>query len=66
MEDRVPLLERLWNILLNQGILSTPPWHKEVVTARIPKADAERSNAIPLEQLRKELLGEPGLQKPSE
>ena len=59
VEDRIELLGRLWDSLLDAGCLPpAPAWHAAEVTRRIARADAEPGSAIPLEQLRQELLGE--------
>lgn len=59
VEDRIELLGRLWNSLLDSGNLPTAPeWHRREIANRIARADAEPGTAIPLEQLRKELLGD--------
>jgi putative addiction module component (TIGR02574 family) len=57
--DRIELLGRLWDSLLDSG--SLPPaaeWHRREVANRIARADAEPGTAIPLERLREELLGD--------
>ena len=56
--DRVELLGRLWDSLLATG--DPPPmpeWHAHEIARRVARADAEPGTAIPLEQLREELLG---------
>jgi putative addiction module component (TIGR02574 family) len=59
VEDRIELLGRLWDSLLDSGNLPpTPEWHRREVASRIARADAEPGTAIPLERLREELLGE--------
>lgn len=57
--DRIKLLGRLWDSLLDSGNLPPPPeWHRREVASRIAHADAEPGTAVPLDQLRKELLGD--------
>jgi putative addiction module component (TIGR02574 family) len=57
--DRIELLGRLWDSLLDsEGLPPTPEWHRSEVANRIARADAEPGTAIPLEGLRKELLGD--------
>ena len=59
VEDRVELLERLWDSLLDAGCaLPTPAWHVREVAHRVARAGAEPGTAIPLEQLREELTAE--------
>jgi putative addiction module component (TIGR02574 family) len=56
--ERIELLGRIWDSLLNAGGLPPlPEWHAREVARRIARADAEPGTAIPLEQLRRELLG---------
>jgi len=57
--ERVELLGRLWDSLLDVG--GPPPmpeWHALEVARRIARADTEPGSAIPLEQIRQELLGD--------
>jgi putative addiction module component (TIGR02574 family) len=57
--DRIELLGRLWDSLLDSGsALPTPSWHTIEVARRVARADAEPGSAIPLEDLRNELFGE--------
>jgi len=57
--DRIELLGRLWDSLLDSGNLPpAPEWHCREVASRIARADAEPGTAIPLEQLREELRGD--------
>jgi putative addiction module component (TIGR02574 family) len=59
VEDRVELLGLLWDSLLDAGSFPpAPAWHGAEVARRIARADAAPGAAIPLEQLRQELLGE--------
>jgi putative addiction module component (TIGR02574 family) len=56
--DRVELLGRLWDSLIDSGELPPmPEWHAREVARRVARADAEPGTAIPLERLREELLG---------
>jgi putative addiction module component (TIGR02574 family) len=57
--DRIELLGRLWDSLLDSGSLPpTPEWHYREVARRVARADAEPGMAILLERLREELLGD--------
>jgi putative addiction module component (TIGR02574 family) len=59
VEERVELLGRLWDSLLDAGGLPPmPEWHAREVAERIARADAEPGRGIPLDQLREELLGD--------
>jgi putative addiction module component (TIGR02574 family) len=59
VEERVELLGRLWDSLLDAGGLPPmPEWHAREVARRIARADAQSGTAIPLEQLRRELQGD--------
>jgi len=56
--QRVELLAQVWDNLLEPGAtLPFPEWHLREIERRIARADAEPGTAIPLEQLRAELLG---------
>ena len=56
VEERLSLLGRLWDSLLDAGPPPTPAWHLDVVRQRIAAADADPAASIPLEQLRAKLL----------
>ncbi len=59
VEDRVELLGRLWDSLLDAtGLPTMPAWHTTEVARRIANAEAHPGAAIPLAQLRQELLGD--------
>ena len=59
LEDRVELLGRLWDSLLDtSGLPPMPNWHAPEVARRIELANAQLGSAIPLQQLRQELLGD--------
>jgi putative addiction module component (TIGR02574 family) len=56
--QRLELLGRIWDSLIGHGQVPAPPaWHLEEVERRIARAKAEPGTAIPLEELRAELLG---------
>lgn len=60
-EERLTLLGRLWDSLLDSGELPpVPAWHIAELQRRIAEADSHPETAITLEQLRSELQrGEP-------
>ena len=60
VEERVELLGRLWDSLLDAGGLPPmPEWHAHEVAQRIARADAEPGRGISLDRLREELLAGP-------
>jgi putative addiction module component (TIGR02574 family) len=57
VDDRLQLLGRLWDSLLESDNLpATPAWHIRELERRVAEADTHPESAIPLEQLRSELL----------
>ncbi len=56
VEDRLTLLGRLWDSLLDEGPPPAPPWHLEVVRRRVAEADANPAASIPLDDFERELL----------
>lgn len=58
VDERLTLLGRIWDSLLDAGPPPVPAWHLEEVRRRIAAADANPSASIPLEEFEKELLGE--------
>ncbi len=59
VSERIELLGRIWDSLIDSGRLPPPPaWHLDEIKRRIARADAQPGTGIPLEQLRKELLGD--------
>ncbi len=57
VEERLILLGRLWDSLLDAGPPPIPPWHLEEVRRRVAAADADPSASIPLDDLRRQLQG---------
>lgn len=57
VDERLTLLGRLWDSLLDAGPPPVPAWHLDVVRQRAALADADPGASIPLEDLRRELLG---------
>ena len=58
VDERLTLLRRLWDSLLDDGPPPVPAWHLEEVRRRIAAVDADPAASIPLEELRRELLEE--------
>lgn len=57
VEERLTLLGRLWDSLLDSDKLPPiPAWHIRVLEQRLADADSHPETAIPLDQLRDELL----------
>ncbi len=56
VDERLTLLGRLWDSLLDTSSLPVPTWHLDVVRQRL--GDPNPTSSIPLEELRRELLGE--------
>ncbi len=57
LEDRLDLLGRLWDSLLDAGPPPFPDWHARVVTDRLARADADPGGRVTVDQLRADLLG---------
>lgn len=55
VEERLTLLGRLWDSLLDAGPPPVPAWHLDIIRQRIVTADANPGASIPLEELRAEL-----------
>ena len=58
VNERLGLLERLWDSLLDAGPPPVTEWHLDEVRRRVAAADADPAASIPLEALRRELLGD--------
>ncbi len=56
IDERLTLLGRLWDSLLDAGPPPVPAWHMDEVERRIAAADAHPDASIPLEELRRDLL----------
>ncbi|MGL6097250.1 MAG: addiction module protein [Fimbriiglobus sp.] len=57
--ERLDLLGRLWDSLLRDDQPPpAPAWHLDELRKRVAAADAAPDASIPLEDLRRELLGE--------
>ena len=57
VDERLTLLGRLWDSLLDVGPPPAPAWHLEEVRRRVAAADADPAASIPLDELRRELRG---------
>ena len=55
VDERLTLIGRLWDSLLDVGPPPVPAWHLEEVQRRIAAADANPTASISLEELRQEL-----------
>lgn len=58
VEDRLNLLDQLWDSLLDAGPVPTPDWHARVVAERVALANGRAGGRVTLDQLRAELLGD--------
>lgn len=59
VDDRLELLGRLWDSLLEDGAPPPmPAWHLEEVNRRIALADANPQANVSLDDLRQELRGQ--------
>ncbi len=56
VEERLTLLGRLWDSLLDSGPPPVQAWHFDIIRLRIAAADANPGASIPFEDLRAELL----------
>ena len=56
VDERLTLLGRLWDSLLDAGPPPAPPWHFDVVRGKIADADANPGASIPLDEFRQEML----------
>ena len=57
VDERLDLLGRLWDSLLDAGPPPMPAWHREVIRERIAAIYADPGGWISLEELRQELQG---------
>ena len=55
VDERLTLIGRLWDSLLDVGPPPVPAWHLEEVQRRIAAAHANPTASISLEELRQEL-----------
>ncbi|OWK45378.1 addiction module protein [Fimbriiglobus ruber] len=58
VDERLTLLGRLWDSLLDAGLPPVPAWHLDEVRRRMTAADSNPGASIPLEELRRERRGE--------
>lgn len=58
VEERLVLLGRLRDSLLDAGPPPVPAWHLDIIRQRIAAADANPGASIPFEELCRELLAE--------
>lgn len=55
VEEKLTLLGRLWDSILDQGPPPIPNWHRAILQQRIQSAEANPEASISLEELRTEL-----------
>ena len=59
VDEKLDLLARVWDSLLDtNGLPPIPDWHRELLAERIARADRHPNARIPLDELRRELLGD--------
>ena len=59
LEEKLDLLERIWESLLDtSGLPPIPDWHRQLLAERIAQADRNSQARISLDEVRRELLGD--------
>ena len=58
LDERLALLGRVWDSLLDAGPPPIPDWHRPILRERIAAADADPQASIPADELFRELLGD--------
>jgi hypothetical protein len=58
VDERLALLGRVWDSLIDAGPPPVPGWHVSIIRERIAAADANPNASIPAEDLFRELLGD--------
>ena len=59
VDEKIDLLERVWDSLLDtSGLPPMPDWHRLLLAERIAEADREPEARIPLDEVRRKLLGD--------
>ena len=56
VDEKLDLLARVWDSLLEAGGLPTmPDWHRQLLADRVNQADRHPEARIPLDEVRREL-----------
>ena len=64
VEERLPLLGRLWDSLLDSGPPPVPAWHQDIIRQRIAAAGANPGASIPLRRTPRGFAAEAGMKVP--
>ena len=55
VDERLDLLDRVWDSLRDNGAAITPQWHLDEIQRRIAAADANPTASISLEEFRRQV-----------
>jgi hypothetical protein len=59
VDEKLDLLARVWDSLLDtSGLPAMPEWHRQLLAERVEQADRDPKARIPLDEVRRELLGD--------
>ena len=59
VDEKLDLLARVWDSLLDtSGLPPMPDWHRQLLAERVAQADRNPEARIPLDEVRRELLGD--------
>lgn len=58
VEEKLDLLARVWDSLLDGGLPPMPGWHRHLLAERVEEANRGPETRIPLAELRRKLLGD--------
>jgi putative addiction module component (TIGR02574 family) len=59
LPDRLRVMERLWDaVCREEGAVSSPDWHRQILTDRKARAESGEARFLTLAQLRKRLRGQ--------
>ena len=58
VEEKLDLLARVWDSLLDGGLPPMPDWHRRLLVERVAEAERDPAARIPLGEVRRRLLGD--------
>ena len=58
VEEKLDLLARVWDSLLDGGLPPMPDWHRQLLAERVEEANRGPETRIPLAAVRRKLLGD--------
>lgn len=58
VEEKLDLLARVWDSLLEEGLPPMPDWHHQLLADRVEEAERAPGARIPLAEVRRKLLGD--------